>query len=81
MLEISHCEMEDQFKSKSVPWLKQYLTNRGVQVSDQGRNKRKAELVELAEEMFQMKIRRIDNEEEDVSEVITSKLKTDEGIL
>ena len=69
-LEISHCEMADDFKSKTVPWLKEYLTNRGIQVSDQGRNKRKSELVELAEKAFEMKIRRIDNEDEDVSEVI-----------
>ena len=26
------------FKSKSVPWLKEYLTNSGIQVSDQGRH-------------------------------------------
>lgn len=73
--------MADHFKSKTVPWLKEYLTNRGIQVSDQGRNKRKSELVELAEKAFEMKIRRIDNEDEDVSEVIASKLKTEAGIL
>ena len=26
----------NEFKSKSVPWLKEYLTNSGFQVSDQG---------------------------------------------
>ena len=31
----SRCKM-NEFKSKSVPWLKDYLTNSGFQVSDQG---------------------------------------------
>ena len=33
----SRCKMND-FKSKSVPWLKEYLTNSGIQLSDQGRH-------------------------------------------
>ena len=28
----------NEFKSKSVPWLKEYLTNKGIQVSDQGQH-------------------------------------------
>ena len=40
--------MEEQFGGKRVPWLKELLTKRGIQVSDQGRSERKAELVELA---------------------------------
>ena len=26
----------NEFKSKSVPWLKEYLTNKGIQAPDQG---------------------------------------------
>ena len=44
----------NEFKCNSVPCLKEYLTNRGIQVSHHGRNERKAELVELAEKVFQM---------------------------
>ena len=39
-----------------MAWLKEYLTKRGIQVSDQGRAKRKAELVELALKAFKIKL-------------------------
>ena len=40
-------KIEEQFGGKSVPWLKEYLTKRWIQESDQGRSERKAEVVEL----------------------------------
>ena len=73
--------MEEQFGGKSVPWLKEYLTKRGIQVSDQGRSKRKAELVELAVRAREMKLQRIDEDNENISEVIASKLRTEKGAI
>jgi len=45
----------------NVPWLKDYLTRRGIQVTDQGHGKHKAELVVLAVKAHEMKLQRIDN--------------------
>ena len=74
--------MEERFDGKSVPWLKDFLTKRGIQVSDQGRSKRKAELVALAVKARElMKLQRIDEDDEDTSDVITSKLKTEKGAI
>ena len=39
---------EDYFKRKPVQWLKSFLRERGIQTSCDGKNKRKAELVELS---------------------------------
>ena len=47
-------KMAEQFEGRNVAWLKEYLTKRGIQVSDQGRAIRKAELVELAQKAFKM---------------------------
>lgn len=75
-------KMEERFDGKSVPWLKDFLTKRGIQVSDQGRSiKRKAELVALAVKAREMKLQRIDEDDEDTSDVITSKLKTEKGAI
>ena len=66
--------MEEQFGGKSVPWLKEYLTKTGIQVSEQGRSERKAKLLELAVKAREMKLRRIDEDDEDILDVIASKL-------
>lgn len=55
--------MAEQFKSRNVAWLKEYLTKRGIQVSDQGRAKCKAELVELAQKAFIKKLPKIDEKD------------------
>ena len=73
--------MEERFDGKSVPWLKDYLTKREIQVSDQGRSKRKAELVALAVKAHEMKLQRIDEDNKDTSDVTTSKLKTEKGAI
>ena len=57
------------------------MTKRGIQVSDQGLAKRKAELVELAQKAFQMKLPKIDEEDEDLAKGIEPKLETDKGRL
>ena len=69
------------FDRKTVPWLKDYLTRRGIQVTDQGRSKRKAELVELAGKVHEMKLQRIDEDDEEPTDVIASKLSTEKGTI
>ena len=73
--------MEEQFEGRNVAWLKEYLKKRGIQVSDQGRAKRKAQLVELAQKAFKMKLQKIDEEDENLTKVIEQKLETDKGRL
>ena len=48
--------MAEQFEGRNVAWLKEDLTKRGGQVSDQGCAKHKTELVELAQKAFEMKL-------------------------
>ena len=73
--------MESRFNCKRVPWLKDYLTKRGIQASDQGRGKRKAELVELARKASEMKLRWVDEDEEELSDELVSKLRADKGTI
>ena len=73
--------MAEQFEGRNVAWLKEYLTKWGIQVSDQGRGKRKAELVELAQKTFKMKLPKIDEGDEDCVKVVEQKLETDKGRL
>ena len=58
-------KMAEQFEGRNVAWLKEYLTKRGIQVSDQGRGKRKAKPVELTQKAFKMKLPKIDEGDED----------------
>ncbi|KAL9976793.1 hypothetical protein ACROYT_G014127 [Oculina patagonica] len=44
-------------------------------VTDQGRTKRKAELVELAVKAREIKLQRIDEDDDDISDVIAGKLR------
>ena len=57
------------------------MTKRGIQVSDQGRAKHKAELVEFVQKAFKMKLPKIDEEDEDLAKGIEQKLETDKGRL
>ena len=66
-------KVEEQFDGKRVPLLEDYLTKRGIQVRDQGRSKRKAEMVELAVKAREIKLQRINKHDEDFSDLITSK--------
>ena len=72
---------EEQFDGKTVPWGKDYLTKRGIQVSDQGRSKLKAELVELAVKACKMKLEQINEDNKDSSDVIASKLRAEQGAI
>ena len=50
-------------------------------MTDQGRSKRKAELVELAGKAHEMKLQRIDEDDEEPTDVIASKLSTEKGTI
>ena len=68
------------FSTEPVPWLKEYLKERGIQSS----RKRKVELVELCVKSEEMKVPKISEEEAPVDPAISMKeqLKTtDEGHL
>ena len=70
----------DNFSSKPVPWLKDFLKERGIQSS----GKRKAELIELCVKSSEIKAPKIAEEEAVVNPVIlvNDQLKTpDEGNL
>ena len=73
--------MAEQIEGRNVAWLKEYLTKRGIQVSNQGRTKLKAELVELAQKAFRMKLPKIDEEDGHLTKVVEQKLETDIGHL
>ena len=73
--------MAEQFEGRNVAWLKEYLTKRGIQVSDQGHGKRKAEPVELTQKAFKMKLPKIDEGDEDWVKVVEQKLESNKGHL
>ena len=45
----------EYFKRQKLPWLRSYLLERGIQISSDGKNKRKAEVVDLAVNAHEMK--------------------------
>lgn len=68
------------FKRQKLPWLPSYLLERGIQISSDGKNKRKAEVVDLA--VNEMKLAKVcDGESEDINTLIAELLTTDEGLL
>lgn len=70
------------FESKQVPWLKNYLHERGIQTSSDGKNKRKAELVELSINADKMKLPKIvDGDHEEKSKLISKLRETTDGVL
>ena len=69
------------FSKLKVDELKTYLRERGIQLSDAGRGKRKAELLDLCEKAAAMKQRKLDDSAEDLTKVIDDKLQTAVGKL
>ena len=65
----SSCEDEDFSKFK-VDDLKTYLRERGIQLSDRGKGKRKAELLDLCEKAAAMKQAKLDDAAEDLNKLI-----------
>ena len=58
----------EYFKRQKLPWLRSYLLERGSQISSAGKNKRKAEVVDLAVNAHEMKLAKVcDGESEDIN--------------
>ena len=50
----------EYFKRQKLPWLRSYLLERGIQISSDGKNKRKAEVVDLAvNDAHEMKLAKV----------------------
>lgn len=76
-------ETREYFQRKAVPWLKDYLHELGIQTSSDGKNKRKAELVDLAFNATKMKLQKlIDGDHEKKSDLLSNIRKTGQhGVL
>ena len=71
----------EDFSKLKVDELKIYLRERGIQLSDGGKGKRKAELLDLRQKAAAMKQRKLDDSVEDRAKLLEDKLQTSEGKL
>ena len=69
------------FSKLKVDELKNYLRERGIQLSHGGQGKRKAELLDLSQKAAAMKQRKLDDSFEDRTKLPEDKLQTSEGKL
>lgn len=70
------------FERKNLPWLKEFLHDRGIQTSSEGKNKRKAELIDLAFNASKMKLQKIIDGDHETKSVLLSKVRqTQDGVL
>ena len=71
----------EDFSKLKVDELKNYLRERGIQLSDGGKGKRRAELLDLCQKAAAMKQRKLDDSVEDRAKLLEDKLQTSEGKL
>lgn len=71
----------EDFSKLKVDELKNYLRERGIQLSDGGKGKRKVELLDLCQKAAAMKQRKLDDSAEDRTKLLEDKLQTSEGKL
>lgn len=65
-----------------MPWLKEYLQERGIQISSEGKTKRKAELVELSFNACRIKLPKVnDGDHEERTVLLKELLKTNDGVV
>ena len=69
------------FSKYKVDSLKNLLKERGIQLSDGGKGKRKAELVDLCEKAAEMKQATLEDTVEDYNKLLEEKLQTEDGKL
>ena len=69
------------FSKYKVENLKKYLSDRGIQSSDRGKGKRRAELLELCQNAAEMKQQKLEEVVESFDRVLEEKLQTNEGLL
>ena len=70
---------DEDFSKYKVDGLEKYLKERGIQSSDGGKGKRKAEMVDLCEKTTGMKQAKL--EHEDYNKLLEEKLQTEDGRL
>lgn len=66
------------FLKYKVDGFKKFLKERGIQLSDGGKGKRKAELVDLCEKAAEMKQAKLDDIVEDYNKLLEEKLQTED---
>ena len=71
----------EDFSKLKVDELKNYLRERGIQLSHGGQGKRKAGLLDLSQKAAAMKQRKLDDSFEDRTKLLEDKLQTSEGKL
>ena len=71
----------EDFSKLQVDELKNYLQKRGIQLSDGGEGKRRADLLDLCQKAAAMKQRNLDDSAEDRTKLLEDKLQTSEGKL
>ena len=71
----------EDFSKLKVDELKNYLRERGIQLRDGGKGKRKAELLDLCQKAAAMKQRKLDDSAEDRKKLLEDKFQTSEGKL
>ena len=72
----------DYFRKKPLPRIRTYLQEKGIQSSSDGKNKRKAELTELAHNATAMKLLKVmDGDSEDRNSLLRVILSTPKGAL
>ena len=71
----------DDFSKLKVDELKNYLRERGIQLSEGGQGKWKAELLDLCQKAAAMKQRKPDDSAEDRTKLLEDKLQTSGGKL
>ena len=71
----------EEFSKYKVDGLKKFLKERGIQLSDGGKGKRKAELVDLCEKAAEMKQAKLEDTVEDYNKLLEEKLHTEDGKL
>ena len=69
------------FSKYKVENLKKYLSDRAIQLSDRGKGKRRAELLELCQNAAEMKQQKLEEVVESFDRVLEEKLQTNEGLL
>lgn len=69
------------FASMKVPELQKFLKERDIQISVDGKNRKRAELLELCKNAAEMKVPKLDNETAQREELINSKITLPGGKL
>ena len=69
------------FASRKVPELQKFLKEKDIQISVDGKNRKRAELLELCKNATEMKVPKLDNETVQREELINSKITFPGGNL